>query len=313
MLFKITAKCYFLLANLFLKLISVVERIIMIFTMTFRNRDSTYRLASDTAIIFLICMLYLFCVYREVLFIFSVFPHLLGIENLIALGNVGFFASCTFVSFVSFQYKMDKLKRLINLCEKLRQNRGVKYKYIHMCSILIGFLHLFAISVINFFVMGFVEPFFKSVTLYFGTFGREFWLLSPLCEFCLWLNAFKTTFQKLTTLQQQRMIKRAGSFLGSDRCMYSVYNREGTRRYIRDVRLLMNIKCLIVEVYGMPVILNILRCCCLIIFNINIWGSGRSKVFVVQRFTTSFLKVGFLFWSAESTTNSVRISNCSLM
>lgn len=313
MLLETIKKCGLLLAIFLLKFLCTVKRILVIFTMTCTKRDNFSIRILDSTIFFLICVLYLCFACQEIRFILSIFPNLFGIENLIVLGNVGIVTTSTFVSFVSFQRRMDKLRRLIDLFDNVPRNRILKYKFIHLCATLMVLFELFLLYTNGYFASRFVKPTFEIIILSICVFAREFSTFTPHIEFCLWLNVFKTVFRKLTIRQAERMITQSGSFLLSDRYMNSDYKyREGTRQYIRDVRLLMKVKYLMVETYGFTVILNLLNSFSAIIFNIHTLPSTYmyTKVPVCLRFAIDTFKIGFVFWSAQSTTLSVRIANC---
>lgn len=308
MLFKMARKCLLTLATLFLKLTYVVQRMTLIFAMTCTNRDNSYTCVSDSAAIILICMLYLFCAYREVLFIFSVFPYLPRIENLIALGNIGIFVISTFVSFVWFQYKMDQLKRLINLFENLCQNQIITYNHIRICVSLIMFVHLI-IDYQNVYGSGYKGPFLEKTILTFSMMAREFWLTSPLFQYFLWLYAFKMSFQRLTTYHVEMISEQRGCcVLGGEKSLCMIYNqRERVKQYFHVVRRMMNIKRLIDDVYGISIFLNIVGCFSIILFRIHTWSFAQLKhTPAVANVAINIFKVGFLFWIAESTSCSVR-------
>lgn len=301
-LFKITKKCGIILASIFLQLIYMLQRIFLIFAMTYVNRDDPYMCVLDFVIMFLMCVIYLFGSYREIQFLFLVFPNLLGIENLISLLIIGIYTICTLLSFASFQSKMTKLKCLIYLLGKLYRRNQITYNNIRLC--VTSVMLLFFLIVYNIiFLSEYKWSLLKKMVFSFSMLARELWLTSPLFQYCLWLYAFKMTFQRLTMYHVEIITKHGGG-----RNLYMIYSyRERIRQYFRVVHTMMNIKRLINQVYGMTVVLNVFCCFCIILFKIFTWSIITEK-FIVTAFIlgTSILKIGLLFWSAESTSFSVR-------
>lgn len=310
MSFKITKKIAAILATFSLKLFYVLQRVFMTFTLTYINRDNQYARNFDSLIIFLICVVYLLCVYQETTFVLFLFPNLFEIKNLISLANLGICTVCPLILFVSFQCNTDKLRRLINLFETLCPNPTMKYKHMRFYAMIMVLLNLIIINICVFLIAKYRGPFYQTIVVGYCVSARELWTISLLIEFCLWLNAFKTAFRNVTMHQVQMITKYNNCLLGRGRSLYAVYNyRESIRQYFRDVRLLMNVKHLIVKMYGMAAFLNILTSFCLILFHIHTGHFMHAKNNVAVMLATEFLKIGYLFWSTQATTLSVRIFN----